>query len=324
MVHVPTLEEIRKTRAALGDMVVTTPVVPWKTEKTDGLFGARTEIILKLELFQKTGTFKPRGALTVMMNLSPEQLKKGVTAVSAGNHAIAVAYAAKVLGVSAKIVMKVGANQFRIDKVKALGAEIMFAKDFHVAFDEAERLQKEEGRTFVHPFEGPYTFLGTATCGLEFAEQAPNLDALILGVGGGGLASGVSTAFKHLQPECRIFGIEPFGADTMWRSFQSGKPEEIPAINTIADSLGAPMSREGGVALCRQNIEDIIRIEDKDMITAMKLLFEDAKLALEPAAAAATAALMGPLNKELKGQRIGILICGSNISARDFCALISQ
>lgn len=323
MVQVPALADIRTARAALGDLIVETPAVHWKTEVTNHLFGAETDIFLKLELFQKTGTFKPRGALTVMMNLTKEQLKRGVTAVSAGNHAIAVAYAAKVLGTSAKIVMKKGANQFRIDKTRALGAEIVFAEDFHIAFEEADRLQRDEGRAFIHPFEGPYTFLGTATCGLEFAEQAPGLDAMIIGIGGGGLAAGFSAALKQIQPNVKIYGVEPAGADTMSRSFKSGKPETIPAIKTIADSLGAPMSMPLGVALCRRFIEQIVLIEDDEMIAAMKVLAGDMKLMVEPAAAAGVAALMGPLNKHLRGKKVGLLISGTNIAVEDFCRIVS-
>jgi len=317
------LDNIRKARSALGDRVVTTPTYQWKSPATDRLFGPKTDIFLKLELLQKTGTFKPRGALTVMMNLAKEQLARGVTAVSAGNHAIAVAYAARALGTSAKIVMKKGANQFRIDKVLAHGAEVVYAENFHVAFEEAEKLQQEEGRTFVHPFEGPYTFLGTATCGLEFAEQAPDLDAVVVAIGGGGLISGVSSAFRLLQPKAKIYGVEPYGADTMYRSMKSGRPETIPAIETVADSLGAPMSMPLGVEICKKNLEDVVRIEDQEMFKAMRVLAEGVKLAVEPAGAAALAALMGPLHDQLKGKRVGILVCGSNISANDFCKMIS-
>ncbi len=323
MLQVPTLEGIRATRTRLGDLVKTTPVLKWKSKKTDDLFGANTELLAKMELQQKTGTFKPRGALNVMMNLAPDVLRKGVTAVSAGNHAIAVAYAAKVLGASAKIAMKEGANQYRIDKVIGLGAEISFSPDFHIAFKEAERLQTDEGRTFVHPFDGPNTVLGTATCGLEFAEQAPNLDALIIAIGGGGLCSGVSTAFKHMQPNIKIYGVEPYGACTMWKSFQSGKPETIDSIETIADSLGAPMSLPGGVALCRRNLEEIVRLEDNEIIEAMRLIRDDLGLKVEPACAAATAALMGPLNERLRGKRVGLLFCGSNISNHDFEEIVA-
>ena len=317
-----TLANIEKTRAALGDLVVETPSFHWKTPATNSLFGEDTNVFLKLELFQRTGTFKPRGALNVIMNLPKDKLAKGVTAVSAGNHAIAVAYAAKVLGISAKVVMKKGANQYRIDMVKSYGAEILFAEDFHVAFDEAQRLQDEEGRTFVHPFEGPYTFLGTATCGLEFARQVPDLDIMIIAIGGGGLCSGFSSALKLVQPNVKIYGVEPTGADTMFKSFQSGEPSSIPEIKTIADSLGAPMSMPGGVKICRQTLEEVVLIEDADMVEGMKLLFDDMKLAVEPAGAAATAALMGPLNKIARGKRVGVLVCGSNISKDDFCELV--
>lgn len=322
MIRVPTIAEIRQARKALGQMVVETPTIPWRGAAVEQAFGKGTEVFLKLELMQVTGTFKPRGALTVMLNLPKDKLNKGVTAVSAGNHAIAVAYAAAALGVSAKIVMKKGANAFRMSIVKDLGAEIVLAGDFHKAFDLAEKLQKEEGRTFVHPFEGPYTFLGTATCGLEFAEQAPDLDAVIIAIGGGGLASGAACAFHRAQPAAKLYGVEPFGADTMYRSFRSGGPEEIPEIKTIADSLGAPMSLPGGVELCRRFLADVVRVDDAAMVEAMRFLFEHARLAVEPAGAAATAALMGPLKETLAGKRVGIIVCGSNIAAEDFFRLV--
>jgi threonine dehydratase len=157
---------------------------------------------------------------------------------------------------------------------------------------------------------------------LEFSEQAGPLDALIIGVGGGGLCSGVSTAFKHLQPDIKIYGVEPFGACTMWKSFQSGKPETIDSIDTIADSLGAPMSLPDGVELCRRNLEEIVRLEDQEIISAMRLIRDELGLKVEPACAAATAALMGPLNERLRGKRVGLLFCGSNISETDFEGII--
>ncbi len=151
----------------------------------------------------------------------------------------------------------------------------------------------QEGRTLMHPFEGLRTALGTATLGLEFIEQVPDLEAVIVPVGGGGLAAGLSTAIRLVKPDCEVFGVEPFGADTMFRSFQAGSPQGIEKIDTIADSLGAPYALPISYALCRASLQEIVRIEDAEMIAAMRFLAAHARLAVEPAGAAATAALLG-------------------------------
>src|SRR6185503_21289321 len=194
----------------------------------------------KEELFQRTGSFKVRGALAVMQDLAPEALARGVTAVSAGNHAMAVAYAAAALRTSAKVVMPRSANAFRVQGCRELGATVELVDDVHKAFARVREIEQAEGRTFVHPFEGPRTALGTATLGLELATQAPDLDAVIVPIGGGGLCAGVATAIKLALPRCQVFGVEPEGADSMHRSLAAGKPQSIEAVRTIADSLGAP------------------------------------------------------------------------------------
>ena len=190
----PTLDAIRATRARLGDLVVTTPVRAWEDPALTRALAPGTRVVLKEELFQRTGTFKPRGALAVMLDLTAEALRRGVTAVSAGNHAIAVAYAAQVTGSTAKVVMPKTASPFRVAKCRELGAEIELVEDVHIAFDRVKRIEQEEGRTFVHPFEGPRTALGTATLGLELIEQVGDLDAVVVPIGGGGLCAGVAAA----------------------------------------------------------------------------------------------------------------------------------
>src|SRR6185295_6929281 len=232
----PTLSTIRATRERLGAHVVTTPVRLWEDDVVATAVGAGTRVFLKEELFQRTGSFKPRGALTVMLDMTPQALARGVTAVSAGNHAMAVAYAARALGTTAKVVMPKNANPFRIEGSRALGAEVELVDDVHRAFTRVAEIESAEGRTFVHPFEGPLTVLGTATLGLELAEQVPELDAVIVPIGGGGLCAGVAAAVKQAQPRCQVFGVEPEGADSMHRSFAAGSPQAIEAVRTIADS----------------------------------------------------------------------------------------
>jgi len=320
----PSAEQIAAARARLNDLIIETPVHRWRGPEIAAAAGAETEVVLKLELFQYTGSFKPRGALTNMLNLAPDALARGVTAVSAGNHAIAVAYAAKTLGTSAKVVMMKTANPFRVERCRSYGAEVVLAEDVHNAFETVRRIEKEEGRTFVHPYEGELTILGTATLGYEWCRQAPDLDAVIVPIGGGGLAAGVACAIKQLRPDCQVFGVEPEGADSMHRSFAAGEPRPIEKVATIADSLGAPFALPYSFGLCRRFLDDLVKIDDNAMRSAMGLLFREMKLAVEPAGAAATAALGGPLRGRLAGKRVGVIVCGSNIDTASFARHLGQ
>jgi threonine dehydratase len=317
-----TLADIRAARALLGDRVRTTPVQPLAGPAVEAALPPGTRVTLKLELFQHTGSFKARGALVNTLSLTEAERARGICAISAGNHAIAAAFAARAVGTSAKIVMKEGANPFRVAECRRYGGEIVFEPEFQAAFRKVEEIREKEGRTLVHPFEGLRTAMGTGTLGLEFIEQAPDLEAVIVPIGGGGLAAGLSTAIREAKPDCRIYGVEPFGADSMFRSFAAGSPQSLEKIDTIADSLGAPYALPISYALCRASIDEIVRIEDREMIAAMRFLLEHARLAVEPAGAASTAALLGPLRERLAGHRVGLIVCGSNIAAEAYAHLI--
>lgn len=319
----PTIAEIRETRALIDPYVASTPVWQWRGLEIEAELGTETEVFLKLELFQQTGTFKARGALRGMLALSPEKLAQGVTAVSAGNHAIAVSYAARILGTTAKVVMFKSANPARVAICRAYGAEVELMDNVHQAFARVREIEEQEGRTFIHPFEGKLTILGTATVGLELCEAVPNLDAVIVPIGGGGLGAGIATAVKLLQPNCAVYGVEPEGADSMSRSFASGQPEAIDAVRTIADSLGAPYALPYSFGLCQKYMDEIVLVDDDALRRAMLLLFKGMKLALEPAAAAATAALVGPLRQRLLGKRVGVIVCGTNTDAATFTQQIT-
>jgi threonine dehydratase len=320
----PTIEQIRANRERLGGLVRTTPVWQWQGLDLDALLGAETSVFLKLELFQHTGSFKPRGALTVMLDLDADELLRGVTAVSAGNHAIAVAYAAHLLGTTAKVVMPKSANPYRVARCRAYGAAVEIVSDVQQAFARVQQIQEEDGRVFVHPYEGPLTALGTATAGLEFATQAPDLEAVIIPIGGGGLCAGMACAFKQLQPACEVIAVEPVGADSMHRSFRAGSPRAIEQVRTIADSLGAPYALPYSFEMCRTFVDDLVLIDDLAMQQAMGLLFGSMKLAVEPAGAAATAALCGPLRERLRGKRVGVIVCGANIDLATFTGQVNQ
>ena len=316
----PDLAAIEEARASLGDLINETPVHHWRAAAVSDALGADSAVFLKLELFQRTGTFKARGALLSALALDDAARARGVTAVSAGNHAIAVAFAAHSVGTSAKVVMMEGADPFRVAQVRRYGAELVLVPDVHAAFETVRAIEADEGRTLIHPFEGRTIALGTATVGLELARQVPALDAVIVPIGGGGLCAGVSCAIKTVQPGCKVYGVEPEGADTMHRSFAAGSPQAIERVRTIADSLGAPFAQPYSFGLCRRYVDELVKIDDEAMRRAMGLLFAEMKLAVEPAGAAATAALLGPLAERLRERRTAVIVCGTNIDAPKFMA----
>lgn len=320
------LADIEATALALTPHIRETPVWRWDDETLAQRLAAGTQVLLKLELFQYAGSFKARGALTVMLGLDPAARVRGVTAVSAGNHAIAVSWAARTLGTSAKVVMPKTADPLRVARCRALGAEAVLAEDVHAAFALAQQIEREEGRSFVHPFEGPRTALGTATLGRELLRQVPELDAIVVPIGGGGLAGGLGAAVKQLKPECQVFGVEPEANDVMLRSIRSGKPEQVPegGYRTIADSLSPPYTLPYSLGLCRRYLDDLVLVSDDAMREALALLFRTAKLAVEPAGAAAAAALLGPLRERLQGKRVGLIVCGTNIAPERYAEHLAR
>lgn len=308
------LEAIRSRSDMLRDAIRRTPMVPLDGPVIRDALGVQ-QVALKLECFQHTGTFKARGALSNIRTLSEAQAAAGITAASAGNHAIAAAWAARAVGVSAKVVMQNNANPFRITRARNEGAEVILRDPGPATFNEAERLARDEGRTFVHPFDGVETVLGTAGIGLELMQDVPDLDAVVVSVGGGGLISGVAAAVKHMNPACAVYGVEPVGADSMSRSLAAGHPVTLDKVATIADSLGPPMALPLGHALCAAYVDDMVTVTDDQICAAMVTFAEEAKLAVEPAAAAALAGVLQPLRDRLHGKSVGIIVCGANIDA---------
>ena len=323
----PTLDAIRENRARLGDLVLTTPVRCLEDPVLADAVGATTTVWLKEELFQRTGSFKPRGALSVMLALDADTLARGVTGVSAGNHAISLAYSAQVLGTTAHVVMPKTANAYRVQRCRDLGASVELVENVHAAFARVQEVAATEGRTLVHPFEGPRTVLGTASVGLEFVEQVAAagsaLDAVIVASGGGGLTAGVACAVAQRCPDTAVYAVEPTGADSLHRSLAAGAPQAIDAVRTIADSLGAPRCEAYTFAINRELLADCVLVNDDAIRSAMRLLFQCAKLVTEPAGAAALAALMGPLRERLAGQRVGVIVCGANVDAATYAAQIT-
>lgn len=314
----PRIAEVRRLQEQLSRWLVRTPTM--RCRSLEDRLGGKIEIHGKLEFLQRTGTFKPRGALANILGLDTAQRRAGVTAVSAGNHAIATAFAARALNTTAKVVMMRSASPVRMDACRALGAELVLVDDVHSAFAAAESIQNEEGRFFVHPFEGKPVATGTATVGLEICEQVGDFDAVIVPIGGGGLCAGIASAIKQIKPDVTVIGVEPEGADTMRRSFESGAPQSIDKVTTFADSLGAPFAMPYSFALCRQFVDELVLVSDAEIREAMAILFSSMKMAVEPACAASTAALAGPLDGRFNGEKVVLVYCGSNIDWKTYAA----
>lgn len=322
MFATPTLADIHATRQRLNDHIVTTPIWHCRGDYLSKKISPTTQVYFKLEFLQYTGSFKARGALNSLAHLTAEQLKRGVVAASAGNHAIAVAYAAKVFGASAKVLMPKTASPVRINKCKEYGAIVILVDNIGQALEQMPEIAREENRAPIHPFEGSFITEATGTIGVELTEQIPHLDAVIVPIGGGGLIGGIATAVKQILPDCQIYGVEPENADVIYQSLLAGKPITIPTPQTIADSLSPPIAMPYSFELCRRYINRIVRVSETEMIEAMRLLFYDMKLAVEPAAASATAALCHHLALELQDKTVAIMLSGSNIDTDRFCRLI--
>ncbi len=320
----PSLHDIRQTAERQSGKVLTTPVWRWQTGAVEELMSKPGSVWLKLELFQKTGTFKFRGALNCFEALDYAAKQRGVVAVSAGNHAVAVAYTARLMNIHAIVVMPQNASPARIAACKEYGAEVQLAPSVHEAFRWGKQIAVEEGRAMIHPFDGPLTALGTATVGLELMQQVPGLDAVVVPIGGGGLCAGISAAVKQLNPACKVYGVEPFGADIMYRSFQSGRPEKLDKVDTVADSLGAPYAMPYSMDVCRMFVDEVVRVSDDQICRAMYYLYRDVKLVAEPAAAVAAAGMFGPLKEKLDGKKVGLIVCGSNMDPAAYSELITR
>ncbi len=317
----PDLNEIAAARQAIAGQVIATPVLPLTSARWDGILPDCASVTLKLELFQQAGSFKARGAYLGISNLPEAGRAAGVVAASGGNHALAVSWAAQAAGVDALICMPAATDPARIAGCEALGATVTLHDDMAAAFA-AMNDAAGQGRALMHPFEAPHMILGSATCGAEYVEQAPDVDTFVIPVGGGGMISGMACAIKQMRPDATVIGVEPFGADSMTQSFAAGEPVRIDKVATIADSLGAPLAMPMTYAVAHAYVDEIVRIEDAQMLRAMDIYQNVLRITAEPACAASLAAITGPLKDRLSGRHVGIIACGSNISLARYDALM--
>lgn len=319
----PTIDEIKFARKKIARFIVETPLLSFPSEFLPKELGD-AEVFCKVELLQKTGSFKPRAALLSIMNIPDGAGEHGVVAASRGNHAIAVSYAANVLGVSAKVVMPRTASKFRQELCRFYGAEVLIAENINDVFSTVEKIQRQELRTVIHPYEGELVALGTSTIGLELHQQLNDMDAVVIPIGGGGLCGGIALALKQLQSPCKIYGVEPENANGMAQSFAARKPLRVDSTSSIADSLCIPHILPYSFDLCYRFVDEIVTVSDNDLRDAMRQYFYRCKLAVEPAGAASLAALYGPLKSHLRDKKIALIISGSNIDSSYYCDLLNR
>ncbi|WP_437228906.1 threonine/serine dehydratase [Planctomicrobium sp. SH661] len=282
-----------------------------------------TEVYLKLECLQKTGSFKPRGALNKMLTLTPAERAAGVVATSGGNHAQGLALAAKILGVEATICMPDNTPSNYIDATRGYGAKVVLCPGPAATTVEAMRL-KAEGLTFVPPFDDPLVAAGQGTVGLEILQDLPGVTRMYVSIGGGGLISGISTIMKAALPNLRIFGVETKGADAMAQSVEAGKLVELSSITSIARTLGALKVAPMTLAVVQELVEKVIVVEDRDAVQSLIYLLERTKILTEPAAACCLAAAETHRGDFQPGEKIVLLMCGGNVAVSDLCDYYRQ
>lgn len=280
-----------------------------------------TNVYVKLELFQKTGSFKIRGAFNKLLNLSDEERKRGVVAVSGGNHAQAVAYASSVLNIDSIILMPESTPRNYVEATIGYGAKVDLQPTIAAAFAEIKRFESE-GRIFVHPFDDPLVMAGQGTLGLEILEDLPDATDIIVSIGGGGLAGGVATAVKATKPEVRIWGVETIGADSMSQALAAGRPVELPAITSIAKTLGAPSVSPQTLALAQKHLENVTVVSDEEAVQAIRFILERLKVLTEPAASCTLAAASKLKNQFNPDSNVVLILCGGNLSLDNLCSYI--
>ena len=306
----PGIDEIKEAEMYLEGKINKTPLQRSATFST--VYGS--DLYFKMENWQKTGSFKSRGALYRISKLSADEKKLGVITASSGNHAQGVAFAAKYSGIKAKIVMPETTIPAKINAVLNYGAEVVLkGQDYSDARAVASEIQKIEGRTFIEAFNDPYVIAGQGTIGLEIYRDLKNVDTVIVPVGGGGLISGISIALKSLNKDIRVIGVESELSDSMKESLEAGKIVAHTSGNSIADGISVKYPGELTLEAAKQNVDDIVTVSDETIAMAIYKLLERSKILVEPSGAAAFAAIME--NKvDIKGRKTVVLLSGGNIN----------
>ncbi len=313
-----TIADVLAAQARIAPYIHRTPLLESAT------LGRMTNTLLSLkaENLQRTGAFKARGALNALLQLTPEQRARGVVTMSAGNHGQGLAYAAAIVGVRCVVYMPESAVPTKVEAIKAYGAEARFSPTMETVFAVMDDYRRQHGLHFVHPFGDPMIVAGQATVGLEILEDRPDLEAVIVPVGGGGLLAGVGLVMKERRPEIRVVGVEPEGAAAVSLSLAAGAPVTLERIDTVADGLAAPFAAQITQDLIRATADDIVVLSDDEIVNALRLILERTKLLVEPAGAAAVAALLSGKAGVEHGAKTVAILSGGNVDREKLTRLL--
>jgi threonine dehydratase len=306
-----TFADIEAARDRLDDESVVKPTPVERSTSLDDVTGG--EVHLKMEHLQWTGSFKPRGAYNKIAQLVAEGRTEGVVAASAGNHAQGVALAATKLGTESTIVMPNGAPQAKVDATREYGATVeLVGDDFQAAMTHARELVADDATAFVHAYDDPAIVAGQGTLGVEMVEDCPDADTVVVPIGGGGLISGIATAYSDLSPETRVVGVQAEGAATVPDSLDKGLPQTLDSVDTIADGIATGGISELTLSLIEEHVDEIVTVTDSEIARAILLLLERAKQVVEGAGAASVAAILSE-SLDIEDERVLALLCGGNL-----------
>ena len=305
----PSIDDFNNTLSDINKYIHKTPIV--SSSSLNKIYN--TNIFFKLELFQKTGSFKTRGAINKLLKLSDLERDKGVITISAGNHAQAISWACSQFNIKSKIVMPFDASPSKVEATKSYGGEVILTKNNMM--DECNDIKEKEGLTFVHPFDDIDIILGQGTIGVEIIEKLNNIDYAFISIGGGGLISGIACVLKSINPKIKIIGIEPINSNVMTKSISSNKPETFDTnINkTIADGLAAPFAGNLTFEFVKKYVDEIINVSENEMIESMRVIIERLKVIPEAAASACFVPILKNKLSIKKNTNSIIVLCGGNI-----------
>jgi threonine dehydratase len=314
------LDDVHLARERIGDRLHRTPLL--RSGTLSEQLGADARF--KAELFQRTGSFKPRGVLNKLATLSEEEKRRGVISISAGNHAQALAYASGVEGIDALVVMWQTASPMKVAAARGYGATIdTEAPDIPAAFERLEQLIEETGRTLVHPYDDPLVMAGQGTVGLEILEDMPEADVVLVQVGGGGLVSGIATAVKGLRPDARVVAVEPERSPALHESLKAGEPVTVEA-KSIADGLNGPYAGANCVRVCTELGVESVLVTEQALEEAFRFMYGRMKLACEVAGAATAAALLSRVVEIEPGQTVAAVVSGGNVAPKTAAAILAS
>ena len=303
-----TAADVRAARERIAALVHRTPTL--QSASLGEMLGG-VELHLKAELFQRTGSFKPRGVANKLLTLSDDEKVRGFVTISRGNHAQALAYAATAIGTHATVVMAADAVPAKINATRAYGGEVILTEGD--IWQLCQRLMDERQLTLVHPFDDDAVMAGQGTIGLELLDDVPEVETLIVPVGGGGLIAGIATAVKDVRPSVRIVGVEAEASDAMAEALRAGASVQIGNRRTIADGINAPYAGERCLEVVQRLVDEMVAVSEEEIVAGLRLLLERSKLAAEPAAATPIAALLAGRVRTRSGERVACLVSGGNL-----------